>query len=304
MKALRLFLASATALVAMTVPSVHAADPVTKCRSTIVKATTQLLSLQAKVLAKCMKQPFHHQFPATSCPDARASLAIGKAEAKLRTAIDKACGGRDKICGGTELDVGLLEIGWGIGSCDQTGSTSCSNVITDCAGVATCVTCLAEQGVADALSLFAGRPAVDPLAQPALAECLDAITVGSIKSFAKVAKGAGDCWLKVSGTGSGGSFSCPNRGASIAAGKAKAVHLASVCRACGGTNRKCNGGEDITLAAVGFPTSCPAIASCGGAVQTLQDMTNCADCVGHALMDAAVRRTIPQFSSVPPSCTP
>lgn len=300
MKTHRVMLMCVVALVAGAATSALAADPVAKCRSAIVKGANELLIAHAKASAKCTRALILGKAP--SCPDDRASVATAKAGAKLRSAIAKACGGKDKVCGGNEIDIGLLEIGWSIGSCDQTGSTSCFNPITDCNGVASCVACLAEQSVDDALAIFAARPVVVPKVEKVLAKCLVEVTTSSTNSFMKVAKSLGECWRNVSDLGSGGSFSCPNRAASIAAGKAKSSNVSHVCDACG--NGKCGDGDDFAPAALGFPATCPAIGTCGGSVQTLQDLANCADCVSHALIDTAVRRTIPQFATAPPPCTP
>lgn len=282
--------------------SASAADPVAKCRGAIVKLANQFLLQHAKASATCETRVIIGKLPAP-CPDVKTTLIIDKARAKMRSALEKACGGRDKTCGGPEPDIGLDVIGWNIGSCDQTGSTSCFNPIADCGGIATCVGCLGERAVADALALFADRPAVNPGAEPVLAECLAEITGSSAKSFMKVAKKLGACWRTVSDRGSGGSFSCPNRGATLVAGTAKATNAGNICHACGGRNAKCGGDDDLAPAALGFSSTCPAIGSCGGAVQTIRDLANCADCVTHAIMDTAVRRTIPQFATASP-CSP
>lgn len=277
--------------------SASAADPVTKCRAAIVKLANQFLLQHAKASATCEVRAIIGKGP-TSCPDVKVRDVTEKAGMKLRGGIEKACGGRDKVCGGLEPDVALLDIGWNIGSCDQTGSTSCFDPITDCGGVATCVACLGEQAVADAFALFADRPLGSPDAA-----CIAEITGSSAKSFMKVAKKLGDCWRAVSEDGSGGSFSCPNRGATFTAAKAKSVNAGNICHACGGRNGKCGGDDDLTPAALGFPATCPAIGTCGGSVQTIRDLAACTDCVTHAIMDAAVRRTIPQFATASP-CTP
>jgi hypothetical protein len=289
--------------VACAVPA-RAADPVVKCRGAIVKGANQYLLYHAKASVNCESRVIRGKLSPGACPDAKAMAMTEKARAKLWGTINKVCGGRDKLCGGSELDIGLLEIGWSIGSCDQTGATSCTGAITDCGGIATCVACIAEHGVADALALFDDRPIVNPVVEKTFVKCLDAIGTSSAKSFMKVAKGLGECWLKVSEAGSGGSFSCPNRRAAVAAGQGRSANVERICDACGGPKGKCGGGDDFAPAALGFPATCPAIGTCGGLVQTLKDVANCADCVTHAIMDTAVRRTLPQFATAPPPCMP
>ena len=56
--------------------------------------------MQAKVkaLAKCNEGIV--KTGTGTCPDSKATAAITKAETKMRSTIDKTCGGNDKICGG------------------------------------------------------------------------------------------------------------------------------------------------------------------------------------------------------------
>ncbi len=273
-----------------------------QCRGTIVLGAVKLAVAQTKALARCRNAELLGKLPPGACPNDRALITIEKTRAKLRSVVVKACGGKDGVCaaGGAD-DVPLADIGWDVGTCGAVGSTLCLDPIDDCDDVASCVDCVVTQTIDQAFALFYDPGLGNAAANPALRGCVRAVGVGGTQSLIKVATGFGKCWLDVNKRGSGGSFSCPDRRASRYLGGSKTT----ICDECGGPSGKCGGNDDVPAAAIDFPAECPAVGTCAGLVQTATDVANCVDCVNAALMDAAIRRTIPAFSlSSTPVCVP
>ena len=118
---------------------------------------------------------------------------------------------------------------------------------------------------------------------------------------AKLSQSFAKCWLGVNKSESGGSFSCPDADASSVSAKARSSQAKNICKACGRKNG-CGHGDDIAPATIGFPLQCPAIGSCGGSIQTLQDVASCSACVAGVVADGAARNSIPAFTTPPPQC--
>jgi hypothetical protein len=277
----------------------------TKCRAAIVKGTGTIVAARAIALARCWDAVAAGKRPGP-CPDVKAEGVIGKARAKLESGIAKACGGADEQCGaGTAQDETLNSIGWNVGSCATFGNALCANTIADCNDVATCVRCLGERSVDQAVALYYDPAALAAASDKRLRACLRAIGKSGAASLRLVSQRLAACWLGVNKSDSGGSFSCPDVRASLATAKARANSLAVICKRCGGSNRQCGDADDVPLASIGFPSTCPALGACSGAVQTLPDLAGCVSCVTGALMDGTVRSAIPAFSSTsPPQCVP
>jgi hypothetical protein len=289
--------------VTMVAAAAPAQASATKCRSAIVAATTKYLVKRTAVLGKCHDGVVAGKRPGP-CPDLKAHDAFTKLEDLLGSTIAKACGGADKVCGaGSALDETLASIGWDIGTCPNVGNGTCTNAIVDCNGVTACVACIGEQVMDQAFGLYFNAAALP--VDESVGKCLRAIGKGSAASFAKMSKALGKCWLAVNKADSGGSFSCPDASAAVAAGKARASNRRTICKGCRGANTKCGDADDVPREITGFPATCPAIGSCAGPVETLQDIAGCADCVTEALVDGAVRSTIPAYTvSSPPQCVP
>lgn len=78
---------------------------IAKCQATVGKLATAFYLTKSKALAKCQDAIIKGK--ATACPDAKASDAIAKAEAKKIAGVAKACGcGDDGVCGGATCTTG------------------------------------------------------------------------------------------------------------------------------------------------------------------------------------------------------
>lgn len=287
--------------VAMMPARAHAAATAIQCRTTIVSATGRYVHDRTNALAKCWDGILAGKTTGP-CPDEKATKVIDKAATKLDEAIGKACGGADKVCGGAGPDLNLAAIGWNVGNCSVVGNGICQGTIGDCADVADCVRCIGDRNVDQAFSLYYDA-GVAVSADKSLRHCLRAIGKSSAGVLAKASSGFAICWVGVSKADSGGSFSCPD-GKTVSAGlKARKTKIKQICSKCGGPTKACGGADDVPPAATGFPATCPAIGSCGGAIQTLRDVANCSDCVTNLLADVTARSSIPAFTNTsPPQC--
>src|SRR5205814_338890 len=83
----------------------------------------------------------------------------------------------------------------------------------------------------------------------------------------------------LSGSSSG---PCPDAVASGSIAKAEVRKARGICKACGGPDRTCGGGDDIDPATIGFPSSCPDVtvphgSSCAASVTDMSGVVACGD---------------------------
>jgi hypothetical protein len=281
----------------------------TRCRGVIVKAARQFILKEASALQSCWQRVADGK-RSGPCPDVKTAETITDLQGKLAKVIAKACGGEDEACGeGTPVrDESLAPVGWNVGSCAHFGNAACTNAIADCNDITACVQCLAEEAIEQGFDLFFDPQAVDPSTtggNKTLVKCLQAIGRGGSKQLGRAASELGSCWATVNKKDTGGSFSCPSAKNVVRIAKAKTELSKKICRECGGADRSCGGGDDITLASIGFPASCPAVGTCGGPVGDLDDVADCIDCVIRSVTDAVARSTNPAYSAtLPPQCIP
>lgn len=91
--------------------------------------------------------------------------------------------------------------------------------------------------------------------------------------------------------------------------KAEAKRAAKTCKACGGGDHTCGGGDDLTPAAIGFAPNCPSITvpggpSCAATITTLQDIVTSVGCVTEFKADCMDRASVPAVASYPAECNP
>ncbi len=296
-------------------------DPVTKCRGTISVAASAFLKADQKALERCREQIVAGRLPGdTICSgEPKTAAAIDRAHRKLSGAIAKACGGQDKTCG-TPDDETLASIGWDIGACPGlfTGVyfalpdpfpikrpiVYCRGTIATCADIASCVSCLADATVGQVSGLAYGQlKASDPKAQKALRKCQLTIGKESLKFLSLQSTALAKCWDAVrKGKGTG---PCPDPGDGKAASAIAAAALTkatAICKACGGSDKSCGGGDDQTRDTIGFATSCPAIGGCGKAISTLGEITSCLDCITNRDEGCADKGTLPGTATYPNEC--
>src|SRR5215207_1691535 len=116
--------AALTALMLVLAVASHAAAEPIACKRQIARAADRFGAAKLKALQKCEDAVLIGK-SAGPCPDAKASAAIGKASAKLQTAIAKRCGGADQTCSTTGDNDTLASIGWP-GTCPNFEAGSCN----------------------------------------------------------------------------------------------------------------------------------------------------------------------------------
>lgn len=296
------------ALLAVAVCASSAGATTQKCQRAIAKGSSQFVQAKVKALNKCEAAGVKAGAAAT-CPDQKATDSIAKATTKLGTTIAKACGGDDKVCGGDFTNEDLpANIGWP-SQCPNFERGSCTNTIVDCDGISECLACLGEAAVDQAITLY-----YDDLALPStgdLNKCQASIgkaTTAFLNSKSKILQ---KCWdarlngkhaLLCDGVSAGD-------GKYLAAiAKAETKKDSTICKACGGADKACGGGDDFTPAQIGFPTTCPAVTvpttgpACGGPITDLQSIVDCLDCVTEFKVDCVDRAQVPEFIGYPSEC--
>ncbi len=301
------------ALLAIAVCAPTAGAQVVKCQRSIAKASSQFLQARVKALQKC-EEGVQKGSLVGPCPDGKATASIDKARGKLNAAIGKSCGGEDKVCGGSlvgEFPVnaaGPAGLDWPT-SCPNFEKGDCSNAITDCSGISECLACVAGGASDQAMDLYYDD--LEPSGgDKILAKCQLSIgkaTSAFLNSKSKILQKCWDARLN-------GKHSNPCDGVSSGDGKyldaitkAENKKIATICKACGGADKLCNGVDDISPATIGFPSDCtfvspPGQASCAGPITDLSSLVTCVDCVTGFKADCVDRLQVPQFGAYPTEC--
>ncbi len=288
--------------------SIVAADPI-KCQRAIGKALAGFTQTRVKALAKCEEAKRTGKLPgATICTSApKTAPLLAKAATKLRAALEKGCGGADKTCGAGADDDTLAAISWP-GVCPDFEGLGCANAIAHCGDIADCLQCIDEHAVDQALALYYGRLAPTPPGTP-LGACQISIGKDTAKFYAVKGKALSKCWdARLAGKhtdvcpDAAAPVGSPAQKAAAAIAKAESKKIVGICKACGGADKQCDGIGDLTPDMIGFPGSCPAVASCGAGITTLADLVTCVDCVTEFKVDCAQALAIPPFVVYPASC--
>lgn len=296
------------------------ADP-EKCRAAILNASARYTEARAKTLAKCMDRILTGKLaPETVCAsEAATRVRIEKAVSKLHLEIDRACGGRDRDCGVGGDDVELAAAGWDIGSCPDIVQNGCTSTINDCADVASCVECIGNAASAATLELVAGKLELDPARSRKVQVCQRTAVKQLGKLFVTRAKLGSRCWGKVFKGKAVAPCPVPGDGRTEELLEAATnKFIASVCRACGGSDRACDagvggvsgsgGGDDLPLAIIGGEDACVAWTeptsgeSCSGAIANVSDLANCMLCAASSSAGCAELATVPSDVAYPAAC--
>ncbi len=273
------------------------------CKREIARAAAKYGSAKLNALRKCEDAVLTGKITGP-CPDAKASSALTKAATKLQSSIAKRCGGTDKNCATTGDNDTLASIGWNLGSCPNFESGGCTNTLSHCGDVTTCVRCINDAAVDQAIDLYYDDLA--PTGDTVVKKCQRTIGKETAKFFDAKRKALGKCKEAVLTSGAG---TCPDAKATTAIDKAEAKKVAKICGACGGTDKACGGPDDLTVAQIGFPASCPnvdppgATAPCGGAVSSLTQLVDCVDCVTGFKADCVGAAGAPAAGAYPPECS-
>ena len=105
------------------------------------------------------------------------------------------------------------------------------------------------------------------------------------------------------------SESSPARKSALKIVKADAKRLATICKACGGPDKTCDGQDDFTPSAIGFPATCPGVQIpdggpfCDEPIITLNDLIECTACITAHEVTCVDRLRVPQFAAYPCECT-
>jgi hypothetical protein len=302
-------------LVAALAPSSHAATASpAKCTDAIATASARFVQDRARSLQGCEAKKLAGKLDrATACTtEPKATARLAKARAKLTKSIARACGGRDRLCGGANGadDLELAAIGWNVGTCPAFAPDGCANAIASCADVSACLACVNEVAAAQATGLFYGAlQPTDPKSKDktvkALRRCQAAIGQATTVFLAARTQALATCWAAVSRSGSG---SCPDARATASITKARAKQAKALQRACSGPDKAFGTADDITPADIGFPSTCPDVAtvggsSCGATVDALSGLIDCVACVTEHEVDCAGRAAVPFASAYPSQCT-
>ncbi|HEY2387497.1 MAG TPA: hypothetical protein VGK30_11085 [Candidatus Binatia bacterium] len=293
----------ASALVAVCLlGAVNANADSRSCERAISLGSAKLLRLQYKALRKCNDAVVKSARPGP-CPDTRAASRVASASSKLRVAINSACGGGDGLCGDGD-DEPLASIGWNIGSCPSLADASCGNTITDCNDVADCLICIETAAVAQQVDVTYG--ALDlPAGSPTLLGCQRTIGKATEKFSGQSVKAMSKCQSRVILGYSNGP--CPDAIAIAAIDKAEAKKVKSICKFCGGDDRRCGTSDDFTPSAIGFTANCPDVtvpggAACGAPITDLQSIVDCVDCVASFNVECGAAAAAPAIGPYPAEC--
>jgi hypothetical protein len=286
-----------------------------KCERAIAKEGAKHSQARSKSLVKCEIDKVKGSLPpATDCA-VETSAKLAKAADKLASGVAKACGGSDKTCGAVATgEVTPAALGWPA-VCPDFESIGCTGAITDCSGITTCLQCVGNAAIDQAVDLYfddlvASAPGSD------VNRCQQTIGKETQKFLAAKAKEISKCWdgrIK----GKHGSF-CPNaaaapgspaRKAADKIAKAEDKARALICKACGGVDALCDGIGDLMPVAIGSAPTCPSVTvpggpSCAAAIATMDDVVDCALCVTEFKVDCIDRAQVPGLAAYPPECNP
>ncbi len=279
------------------------------CQATIARETAKHADAVMRGVQRCEALVLAGALPATTdCladPGTPAALALA---ARARGRIARQCCGADRACS-TPDDVTVAAIGWGAGVCPDFESGACTNQTADPDGVAACTTCVAAVAV-DLLREIAYDRLGTASPGSALARCQLTIGKASARFVEQRSKLLAKCWV---GRALGAhQNACPDPGdgrAGPGIARAATALSASICKACGGSDGRCGGGDDLLPSAIGFLAACPALAvpgggSCGGPIQGLADLVACLRCVAGFAVDCADALAVPAFTAYPAECNP
>ncbi len=267
--------------------SAHAdAKSAAKCSAAIIKAGAGFLQSEAKILQKCRDTILKGK----TCDQVKTQANIAKARTKLTTSITKACGGKDKVCDTADADGSqptLPEIAWNIPACPGFEG-GCTNAIADCDDIPTCIQCIGEASVNQAMDLYYPPNRPSSVGNKTLNKCQATLGKAALTFFNAKSKALAKCW----GTKVKKTATCPaDAQAKIDAARTKLD--TAIGKACLGLDNS----------TIGLPAGCLAVAACGAPVSSLIDVGNCTECVTEFKVDCPDRASsVSVGAAYPPEC--
>ncbi|MBI3768510.1 MAG: hypothetical protein HY271_08440 [Deltaproteobacteria bacterium] len=287
-----------------TATALSATNVALTCERALLAAPQKLAQSTLGALSACENAKRAAKLPAeTQCTaDAKSAAALAKARTQLDGAVGQKCGGGDRQCG-TADDLPAEPLGWPT-ACPDFEGAGCTNAIDDCAGAATCESCINDAASDRILTLLYGHLApTDSKTQKGLRRCQTAITKEGLKLFEASRRALVRCWDgHLRGKHSN---ACPSPGdgkTEAALTAAAAAARSHVCKACGGADGACNGVGGTAVGDIGFVSTCPSVGGCGGTITTLDELVSCITCTSTARAACAVASTVREVVAYPAAC--
>lgn len=243
------------------------ADATVKCRAAVVKESGKITQAIAKMLQKC-EEGVRTGKVVGPCPDAGTAAKISAAKAKTGAALGKACAG----------STGEFNFGSCPNAQGPNGTATCGSIlVTSKTAEGDCLACLGEEHAQESAKASYAAFA-DASADKDLSKCQAAIGKGAAGFFVARSKILGKCQAGVLGGKLTGPCPAGDQKTVDAIAKAQAKMEATICGACGGGDKLCDGVDDFAPAAIGFPAACQRFqvdGPLGGDVTNLQELVAC-----------------------------
>ena len=231
------------------------------CARALAKSTTKFTGAYLQALAACETDRLKGK-TAGPCPDAKAAATIASAAGKRTKAIDKACGA-----------VPPAAVGFGASCGGFTGG--CTGAIASVADVVGCLDCGGRRAGDELRSALYGAPA-----DPASLKCQLAFGKSAAAFFRAATSALTSCEDAV--LRGKASPPCPDVKTANRIADKKAKLRTALCKACGGTDKRCDGNADVAPSVLGVTTcpsrTVPAGDACGAIA--IADLAGAVDCVG------------------------
>jgi len=254
------------ALAASVLLMASTADATVKCRAALVKESGKITQAIAKSLQKCEEGVRAGKIPGP-CPDAGTASKIAGAKAKTGAAVAKACDGATG-----EFNFGSCPNAQG-----PNGTATCSSIlVTSKTAEGDCLACLGEEHAQESAKASYGA-FVPAGADKVLGKCQASIGKAAAGFFVARSKALGKCQGAIIGGKLTGTCAADQKTVDAIA-KAQDKMEATICKACGGADKLCDGVDDLTPGAIGFPANCQRFQVDGGLgaeVVTLSDLVSC-----------------------------
>lgn len=254
------------ALAASVLLMASTADATVKCRAALVKESGKITQAIAKSLQKCEEGVRAGKITGP-CPDAGTASKIAGAKAKTGAAVAKACAGATG-----EFNFGSCPNAQG-----PNGTATCNTIlVTSKTAEGDCLACLGEEHAQESAKASYGA-FVNAGADKVLGKCQASIGKAAAGFFVARSKTLGKCQGAIIGGKLTGTCAGDQKTVDAIA-KAQAKMQDTICKACGGADKLCDGVDDLTPGAIGFPANCQRFQVDGGLgaeVVTLSDLVSC-----------------------------